>query len=180
MSLLEETLAAAHADAETVRADGSSLRRLTEGVTPRPAIRHIDNRGSVVEVFDARWNWHTAPVSFVYSFTIRPGVVKGWGLHQHHDDRYFLLTGEVELVLYDVRPESPTCGQISKIYMSERTPQLVNIPARVWHADRNIGTTEAVVLNMPTEPYNHAAPDKVKLPVGTPLIPHDFGPVEGG
>jgi dTDP-4-dehydrorhamnose 3,5-epimerase len=179
-TVLEQTINAAREDAQTVTASGESLRRLPHGCNPREAVRHIDNRGSVVEIFDARWNWHPAPIEFVYSFTIRPGMVKGWGLHQHHDDRYFLLSGEMELVMYDVRPDSPTCGEVSKVYLSERRPQIVNIPAFVWHADRNIGTSEAIVVNFPTQPYNHAAPDKLKLPIDTPLIPHSFGQAEGG
>lgn len=178
--LLKETLDAARHDAQTVKSDGTSLAKLPEGCVPRPAIRHIDNRGSVVEILDQRWDWHPAPIEFVYSFMIRPGVVKGWGLHEHHDDRYFLISGEMELVMYDVRPSSATYGKVSKVYMSDKTPQIVNIPAYVWHADRNIGTTDAYVVNFPTEPYNHEKPDKFKLPIDTPLIPHSFGNVEGG
>jgi len=33
----------------------------------------IDERGSVRELFDLRWNWHPDPLVFVYCFTIRAG-----------------------------------------------------------------------------------------------------------
>src|SRR4051794_2591683 len=93
-SLLDQTLAAAVHDSPTVTSDGQPLRRLTEGVIIRDLPTHIDERGSVFEVFDARWSSHPDPLVFAYCFTIRPGIVKGWNLHKEHEDRYVLLQGE--------------------------------------------------------------------------------------
>ncbi len=173
-SLLEKTLAAAKADEQTVSSEGVPVRTLPEGMLTRSSVKHIDDRGSVTEMWDERWNFHPDPVCFAYNFTIRPGVVKGWGLHRHHEDRYFLLRGEMELVLYDVRPESATYGQVSKIVLSEDKPGLVTVPRNVWHADYNFGDKEVLVVNFPNILYNHAAPDKVRLPIGTPLIRYSF------
>jgi dTDP-4-dehydrorhamnose 3,5-epimerase len=159
-SLLETTLAAARADQETVTSDDKpTTSRLPDGMTTREVPIHLDDRGSVVEMFDTRWNCHPDPIDFVYSFTLRPGIVKGWGLHQHHEDRYFLLQGEMELVLYDVRPDSSTYGQVSKIYLSPHNHRLVNIAAFVWHADHNVGSTDVMVVNFPTMQYDHKSPD---------------------
>lgn len=175
-SLLDTTLAAATADRQTVAVDGKPLRRLTEGVQIRDLTTHVDERGSVVELFDPRWQWHPDPLVFVYSFTIRPGVVKGWNLHKLHEDRYCLLQGEMELVLYDPRPESATCGEVCRIVLSALRRQIVNVPRNVWHADHNIGSTDALVVNCPTRPYDHASPDKYRLPIDTELIPYQFPP----
>ncbi|MFM7246306.1 MAG: hypothetical protein ACKO2Y_02395 [Actinomycetota bacterium] len=46
----------------------------------------------------------------------------------------------------------------------------------VWHATRNIGETEVIVLNLPTTPYDHASPDKFTLPLDTDEIPVRLGP----
>ncbi|MEO0999380.1 MAG: dTDP-4-dehydrorhamnose 3,5-epimerase family protein [Pseudomonadota bacterium] len=178
-SLLETTIAAAKADEQTVTSDGVSVKRLPEGLVSRSAPTHVDDRGSVVEMFDTRWGWHPDPIEFVYCFTIRPGVVKGWGLHQHHEDRYFLLQGELRVVFYDVRPDSPTCGEVSEIYLSRHDSRIVNVPAYVWHADHNVGSTDAMVVNFPTIQYDHSAPDKIRLPLDTPLIPFSFGDAKG-
>ena len=174
-SLLDITIAAAEADKRTVSNEGVPVQQLPDGMIQRASRKHIDDRGSVVEMFDTRWDWHPDPIEFVYRFTIRPGVIKGWGLHQRHEDRYFLLKGEMELVLYDVRPESSTYGQVSKIVLSEDQPRIVNVPRNVWHADHNIGDTEVLVVNFPTIQYDHGAPDKIRLPLDTPLIPYSFG-----
>lgn len=161
-------------DRATVDPAGRSLARLPQGVTFRPMTTHTDDRGTVFEMFDPRWNWHPDPLVFVYCFTIRPGVVKGWGVHRKHEDRYCLLHGEMEVVLYDERPDSPTRGLVSKFVLSEVDRKLVNIPAGVWHADHNIGARDAVVVNFPTIQYDHADPDKFRLPLDTDQIPYRF------
>jgi dTDP-4-dehydrorhamnose 3,5-epimerase len=179
-SLLEQTVAAAAKDAATVKSDGTVRQPLPDGVTPRLLTTHVDARGSVTELFDVRWGWHPDPLLFAYTFTVRPGVVKGWGLHKQHEDRYVLLQGELELVLYDVRPNSPTVGLLSRIILTERDRRIINIPPLVWHADYNIGSQDALVLNFPTMPYDHADPDKWRLPIDTALIPHSFPGARGG
>ncbi|MEY2443127.1 MAG: dTDP-4-dehydrorhamnose 3,5-epimerase [bacterium] len=161
-------------DRQTVTPDGQPVDRLVHGMDIREITTHTDDRGTVFELFDQRWGWHDEPVVFSYVFTIRPGAIKGWGLHRRHEDRYALLFGEMELVLYDAREDSPTHGLVSKIVLSEHRRQLVNIPAGVWHADRTLGSRDAVIVNFPTIPYDHAAPDKERLPLDTPLIPYSF------
>ena len=161
-------------DKATVSADGRSLDQLPQGVSFHEVATHIDDRGSVFEMFDPRWGWHPAPMVFAYCFTIRPGHLKGWGVHRKHEDRYFVMFGEMEVVLYDERPDSPTCGLVSKFVLSEHNRRLVNIPAGIWHADHNIGSKDSVVVNFPTIPYDHTDPDKFRLPIDTDKIPYKF------
>jgi dTDP-4-dehydrorhamnose 3,5-epimerase len=39
--------------------------------------------------------------------------------------------------------------------------------------------SNAVLINFPTMPYDHANPDKYRLPLDTKLIPHSFGDTKG-
>jgi dTDP-4-dehydrorhamnose 3,5-epimerase len=178
-SLLDQTLAVATRDRQMVTPTGERIGRLTHGVTVRPLKTIADARGSIVELYDPRWGHHPDPMVFAYTFSIRPGVVKGWNLHREHEDRYALLQGVMELVLYDPRPESPTCGDVCRLVLSEHQRALVNVPRNVWHADHNIGSSDVVVINFPTAAYDHANPDKYRLPIGTDLIPHSFGDATG-
>jgi dTDP-4-dehydrorhamnose 3,5-epimerase len=179
-SLLDRTLAAAVRDRQLATPDGRPVCRLTEGLSIRRLPTIVDARGSVTELFDARWNWHAAPLVFAYTFTIRPGVVKGWNLHREHEDRYVLLAGEMELVLYDPRPGSSTTGEVCRIVLSGHERAIVNVPVNVWHADHNIGAGDVVVVNFPSKAYDHASPDKYRLPLDSPLIPYSFGHTRGG
>jgi dTDP-4-dehydrorhamnose 3,5-epimerase len=177
---LDKTLAAARRDQQMATPEGEQVRQLTDGVRIRPLPVHADLRGSVCELFDVRWGWHDEPLVFAYAFTIRPGVVKGWSLHKEHEDRYVLIQGEMDLVLFDPRPESSTYGKVCKITLTSNQRCIVNIPRNVWHADHNIGSTDVLAVNFPTICYDHASPDKYRLPVGTDLIPHSFGNAIGG
>lgn len=178
-SLLDVTIASASRDRQMATPEGRRVARLTDGVHIRPLTTHVDARGSVMELFDPRWAWHPDPLLFAHMFTIRHGIVKGWNLHREHEDRYALLHGTVELVLFDPRPESPTCGEICRLALSGHNRCLVNVPRNVWHADHNIGAVDAVLINFPTMPCDHANPDKYRLPLDTELIPHSFGDAQG-
>jgi dTDP-4-dehydrorhamnose 3,5-epimerase len=166
-------------DTSTVASSGERLAPLPSGVTFRDIPTHTDDRGTVVELFDPRWGWHEAPLVFAYCFTIRPGMIKGWGLHKEHEDRYFTLFGELEIVMYDDRPFSATRGLVSSVVLSEHRRRLMNIPPGIWHANHNIGSRDVVVINFPTTPYDHANPDKYRLPLDTDLIPYKFEHARG-
>lgn len=161
-------------DIQTVTSEGNPVDPLPHGVTFKEIPTHIDARGSVCELFDSRWDWHPDPLVFSYVFTIRPGMIKGWGMHMQHEDRYLLLQGEMEVVLYDGREDSPTKGLVSKVVLSEFNRRLMNIPAGIWHADHNIGQKEVLVVNFPTICYDHSNPDKYRLPLDTDQIPYSF------
>jgi dTDP-4-dehydrorhamnose 3,5-epimerase len=158
-------------DRQTVAMTGERLETLPEGVVLRDLITQVDGRGTVCELFDLRWGVRADPMVFAYMFTIRPGLAKGWGLHREHHDRYAFLSGELELVLHDEREDSTTAGLTATLVLSELRRRLVTIPPGVWHAERNIGQTDAMVVNFPTIPYDHANPDKYRLPLDTERLP---------
>ena len=178
-SVLDITLRHAKRDVQTVDNTGKRVDGLLDGMTFRDTVHHRDDRGSVVEMFDPRWKWHPDPLVFAYMFTIRPGVAKGWGLHKEHEDRYFVVAGEMEVVLYDPRPDSSTYERICRVVLSADRPRLMNVPKNVWHADHNLGGTDVLVVNFPTIQYDHSNPDKYRLPLDTDLIPFQFGKVPG-
>lgn len=161
-------------DSKTVTSEGKTIIQLPVGMNVKELVTHIDDRGQVFEMYDLRWNFHPDPLVFAYQFTVRPGVIKGWGIHKKHEDRYCLLYGEMEAIFYDDRPDSPTYHQVSKLTVSHYERKLFNIPAGVWHAIRNIGTTDMIVVNFPTIPYDHEDPDKYRLPLDTDYIPYSF------
>jgi dTDP-4-dehydrorhamnose 3,5-epimerase len=162
-----------------VTPQGEDLTELPAGASLRDTRTHVDDRGSVFELYDPRWDWHPDPMVFSYCFTVRPDKVKGWGVHREHEDRYVLMFGEARVVLYDERADSPTFGLVSKVHLSEYRRQLLNIPAGVWHATQNLGRSDLVVVNFPTIPYDHANPDKYRLPLDTDQIPYRFEDVAG-
>ena len=161
---------------QTVTSEGDRVDPLPAGVVVKPVRTHVDARGSVMELYDPRWGIHPADMVYAYAFTMLPGRAKGWGLHRDHDDRYVLVRGRIEIVMYDAREESPTFGLQARITASEFERAVITIPTGIWHANRNIGETESIVVNFPTTQYDHANPDKFTLPLDTDQLPVDLGP----
>jgi dTDP-4-dehydrorhamnose 3,5-epimerase len=180
-NLLELTLGSATKDKQTTTLQTGVIDPpMPEGMRYRVARPIHDTRGHLIEIFDTRWDFHDEPYPQSYLSTLRPGVVKGWALHKLHEDRYFVVAGELELVTFDPRPESSTYGLLSRVMLTADQPRIINIPRFVWHADHNVGSVDAVIINLPTAPFDHANPDKYRLPIDTPLIPHRFEGATGG
>src|SRR4249919_804493 len=96
-----EVLPPALRDAPATRIEGVELAR----VTP-----YVDHRGALTEVVNFDHSFWREDVVYAYCFTIRPGRIKGWGMHRLQADRYFLVRGSVRTVLYDGRTDSPSFG----------------------------------------------------------------------
>jgi dTDP-4-dehydrorhamnose 3,5-epimerase len=167
-------------DAQMVTAAGERIAPLPEGMLLRDLVTHVDGRGTVCELYDLRWGVNPDAVVFSYLFTIRPGAAKGWGIHREHEDRYAFLSGELELAFFDAREDSATAGQESRLVLSGYDRKLLVIPRGVWHAERNVGQVDVQVVNFPTIPYDHANPDKYRLPLDTDELPVRLGPAWHG
>lgn len=130
-----------------------------------------DNRGSMIPTLDVRKAFWREPVIYAYLVTVRPGTIKGWGMHKVQTDRYSVLRGQVRVVLFDGREDSPDKGSFCEIWFTDECPGLLRIPPGVWHADQNWGSTEALIMNYPTHAYNPADPDKYRIDPHSGIIP---------
>lgn len=161
-------------DRQTTTPHGEPIIDLIDGVRIRSVTTLADERGMLCEIFNPAWEFHPAPLAYVYQFTIRPGKIKGWHSHRLHDDRIFISCGQVKVVLYDDRPNSPTYRRINEIYRTEYDRTLMIIPAFVFHAHQNIGSGDALFISIPSKAYNHTSPDVYRLPLDTDYIPYRF------
>ena len=110
----------------------------------------------------------------VYLSTTYPGVVKGWHLHKVQDDFFACVRGMVKLVIYDAREESPTQGMLKEYFIGDHNQQLVKVPAGTYHGWKCISPEEALVINIPSEPYDHQNPDEHRAEWNTPDIPYSW------
>jgi dTDP-4-dehydrorhamnose 3,5-epimerase len=152
------------ADPPTVTTAGERLEALIDGVMIRRAVVQSDERGTVTEIFNPAWGFTDEPLVFVYEVTVHPGQKKGWVVHRRQDDRLFFDQGSAKVVLYDARPDSPTKGLVNELFAGAANRMLMRIPAGVVHAVVNVGADEVRFVNVPTQPYDHERPDKVRLP----------------
>jgi dTDP-4-dehydrorhamnose 3,5-epimerase len=107
-----------------------------------------------------------------------PRRIRAWGLHQRSTDRLFVVSGLVKIVVFDGRRDSPTKGSVNEFSVSEKTPGLLIIPPNLYHGWKNLGTTEAIIINMPTEMYDYESPDALDLPwdseTAARIVPYRF------
>jgi dTDP-4-dehydrorhamnose 3,5-epimerase len=159
-------------DKKTVDKNGVSIQQIIEGVELKKLHTISDERGSVCEMYDQRWGFHSEPLVYVYHVTIRPHKYKGWVSHKFQDDRSFFGNGDLKIVLFDGRQDSSTFQQINEFVVGTNNRTLLTIPAGVWHLFINIGGIDANFVNMPTKPYDHENPDKYRLDLKNDLIPY--------
>ncbi|MDD2890927.1 MAG: dTDP-4-dehydrorhamnose 3,5-epimerase family protein [bacterium] len=114
-----------------------------------------------------------------YMTTAYPGVVKGWHFHKIQYDNMTCIKGMMKFVLYDGRKESKTFGEINEFFIGEYNPILLHIPPYVYHGFKCISETEAIVINIPTEPYNYDTPDEFRIPPHSKEIPYDWDRKDG-
>jgi dTDP-4-dehydrorhamnose 3,5-epimerase len=176
---LVQVAAAAERDRPTVTRDGKSRPAPIEGVVVERTTVHADARGSLTAFIDVREPFWSEPVVYGYCFTIRPGRIKGWGMHERQTDRYFVAGSHVRVGLFDGREDSPTRGVVHEVYFTPATPGLVAIPPGVWHADQNWGGADAMITNYPTHPFDPDVPDKQRIDPHAGVIPFDWSLPDG-
>ncbi len=115
----------------------------------------------------------------VYMTTAYPGVVKAWHYHKIQDDHFVVVKGMIKLVLYDDREGSRTRGEVNEFFMGMHNPILVKIPRGIYHGFKSVGEEEAIVINVPTEPYNREKPDEYRIPADDESIPYDWSRKDG-
>ncbi len=174
---VDESVAQALRDEQTVTRSGESVRPAIDGVQTFAPVNHVDHRGRVFEIFPGESDFWVDPVVYCYAFTIRPMQTKGWGLHLEKDDRYTLIDGEMLTLLFDARLDSPTHGVVQKVMLTGQGLRQMLIPAGVWHMNVNVSDREAILINHPTKAYVYGQPDRVTLPWDTSALPVDVAGV---
>jgi dTDP-4-dehydrorhamnose 3,5-epimerase len=166
-------------DAPTVDHDGRRTASGIAGVKHVTLVSHVDHRGSLTEAVNFEHDFWDEPVVYSYGVTIRPGRIKGWGMHKRQADRYFIAAGFVRVVLYDGRTESPTFRSFAEFALTQESRALLRIPPGVWHATQNWGETDAVLVNFPTRAYDREDPDKYRIDPASATIPFDWSLPDG-
>lgn len=144
-----------------------------EGVTIESLVRHADDRGDLVELLSTR-NGPITEFKHSYCVTATPMSVRAWLYHKIQVDRLNFINGLFRIVLFDIRDDSPTKGNVMDFTAGHDDPIRLIIPTWVVHGVCNIGSGNAYFINMPTEVYDLKDPDKYRLPYPNSDIPIEF------
>ncbi len=144
---------------------------MIEGVKVVPLRRIVDERGMVMHMLK-RTDPHFVEFGEIYFSTVRPGVVKGWHLHERMVINYAVVHGAIKLVLFDDRGGSATRGELMELFVGEANYQLVSVPPGVWNGFKGVSEHPAIVANCATIPHD---PGEIRrLPPDDPAIPYSW------
>lgn len=121
------------------------------GVISRPLKRYGDPRGWLIELFrDDELPEGFKPVMGYVSVT-HPDVARGPHEHREQADGFAFLSGTFEVTLWENRPGLERTKHV--LLAGEENPLFLVVPPGVVHAYRNVGKTDAFVLNFPDALY---------------------------
>jgi dTDP-4-dehydrorhamnose 3,5-epimerase len=146
---------------------------LIQGVVTKKLVRHCDDRGFFMEILrdddELLSRFGQASLSMSY-----PGVIKAFHYHERQDDLWFFPSGNAQVVLHDLREDSPTKGETNVFYMGDTNPMLLVIPKGVAHGYRVLGSSPVIITYFTTESYDPKNPDEKRLEWNDPTINFDW------
>lgn len=146
------------------------IRKVTEGATiegvyAKSLKTWVDGRGDLTEIWSLGWEDKDklAPVEHVYYNVTDPGVIKGWHWHTKTFSQFVCLAGKMQVVLFDLRKDSKSFGEVNQFVCSSKNPMYIKIPPYVlkgWKALEE----NALIINLLSTRGNE---DNFKVPTET-------------
>jgi len=135
---------------------------------------NLDDRGWLTEVLRADDDFFKEIKQTNYTETY-PGVIKAFHWHKKQWDFWFVVSGSAQVVLYDLREDSPTKGETDVFYLGENNRSVLAISPGVAHGYRVLGTKNVGLIYYTTESYDPNNPDEERLPFNDSRIGFDWG-----
>jgi dTDP-4-dehydrorhamnose 3,5-epimerase len=154
--------------------DWEVRRDLIDGVQVREVRNVVTSNGITTELFRRDWGIVDYEIPQIIHVALRGGAVSAWHMHRHKTDHLFVVGGHLKVVLYDDRADSRTHGQVDVFMLSPMRPQLLVVPAAIWHGVENLSNEVSTFVNFFDREYDYEDPDDWRLPPDTTEIPYRF------
>jgi dTDP-4-dehydrorhamnose 3,5-epimerase len=142
-----------------------------DGVKVVPLRQIVDERGKIMHMMKAT-DPHFAGFGEIYFSCAWPGTVKAWHIHQTMTVSNAVMQGRAKLVMYDLREESPTHGELQEVFFGEDNYVLVQIPPGIANGYKAYGDRMVIMANCASEP--HRPEEMLRRPPCDPSIPYDW------
>jgi dTDP-4-dehydrorhamnose 3,5-epimerase len=144
---------------------------MIDGVKIVPLRQIVDERGKIMHMLKAT-DPHFIKFGEIYFSCAWPETVKAWHIHQTMTVNNAVLSGRAKLVLFDLREDSPTKGELQEIFLGEDNYVLVQIPPGIANGYKAYGDKMVILANAATEP--HDPHEMLRLDPDTDQIPYDW------
>jgi dTDP-4-dehydrorhamnose 3,5-epimerase len=147
-----------------------------DGVKIVPLRQIVDERGKIMHMLKAT-DEHFTTFGEIYFSCAWPGTVKAWHIHKTMTLNNAVIVGRAKLVLYDLRDDSPTKGELQEVFLGEDNYVLVQIPPGIANGYKAYGDSMVILANAGSEPHD---PDElVRMDPFENDIPYDWALRQG-
>lgn len=144
---------------------------MIQGVAIHPLRIIKDDRGQIMHMLRADAP-HFKKFGEIYFSMVFPERVKAWHIHKQMTLNYAVPFGEILLVLYDDRPESPTKGKVMEIPLGDSNYSLVTVPPLVWNGFVGRSNFPSLVANCSDIPHD---PQEIgRIDADDPIVPYKW------
>jgi dTDP-4-dehydrorhamnose 3,5-epimerase len=141
------------------------------GVKVTPLRRIPDERGVIMHMLKSTDETFTE-FGEIYFSCGYPDAVKAWHIHKEMTMNDCCIVGMVKLVMYDMREDSQTHGNLMELFMGEQNYCVVQIPPGVANGYKPFGDKMAIVANCASIP--HDKNEIIYIDPFTNEIPYDW------
>ena len=149
--------------------DTTQSSELIEGVEIKKLKVFANDQGYLFETLRNDDAFYNKEFGQVLIFEIYPGVIKGYHLHEKHDEYVTCVKGNIKYVVVKEFPDGSR--KINKFVIGERNPALIKIPKGLWRGYMPLGNQSAMVMDIMSRPYDSKDPDTKEKD------PYEFGDV---
>lgn len=131
--------------------------RLIDGVRCAPVTLWPDDRGYFLEVqrigmgLAGHFPKESTQISAALNY---PGIIKAFHLHRYQTDCWTPASGMLQVVLVDLRADSPGYGRRNTLYVGSLRPWQILIPPGVAHGYKVIGSDPSLLIYATDRFYN--------------------------
>lgn len=121
------------------------------GVHIIPINRWEDSRGWLVELYRDDELPEGFEPTMGYLSQTKPGIARGPHEHVDQTDGFVFVDGQYDLYLWEARPGNEPISIVLRVGSENRV--FVTVPPGVIHGYKNVGNSDAIVLNFPNRLY---------------------------
>jgi dTDP-4-dehydrorhamnose 3,5-epimerase len=143
------------------------------GVMVKALTTHADERGFFREIIRSTDEFFKEGFAQWSHALMYPGVAKAWHIHPTQIDWWYVPLGNLKVVLFDKRSDSPTAGMKQTFFLGDNYPaQVVKIPAGVAHGCKALGGGMTHLFYITSKIYDPA--EEGRIPHDDKAIDYDW------
>ena len=145
---------------------------MIKGVKITKIKSYNDNRGFFREILKQKDKYTNVNFKQISHSFIKKNITKGWHLHKKQYQWNYLVTGKINVWLFDTRKKSKTYKKSLKINIDSKKDKILYFfPPGVAHGYKSISKINHIIYG--TSGYYDKAEEK-KLDLNSDLIPNYF------